>query len=251
MADGTSENERVFIRGNHTNLGAEVPRRLPVVVDGETAEPPGTGSGRLAMASRLTEPDDPLLSRVIVNRFWHHLFGRGIVPTVDDMGVMGQPPSHPDLLDWLAEDHVRHGWSLKHTIRTIVCSAAYRRRSWRRDPARDDADPDGQWLSRYPRRRLSAEAIRDAMLCVSGSLDRTLYGPSVPIHLTPFLDGRGRPESGPLDGAGRRSIYLAVRRNFLSPMMLAFDMPIPFTTIGRRNRSNVPAQSLLLMNDPW
>jgi hypothetical protein len=88
-------------------------------------------------------------------------------------------------------------------------------------------------------------------LAVSGRLDRTLYGPSVPVHLTPFMQGRGRPgQSGPLDGGGRRSIYIAVRRNFLSPMMLAFDTPIPFTTIGRRNVSNVPAQALILMNDP-
>jgi hypothetical protein len=103
-----------------------------------------------------------------------------------------------------------------------------------------------------PIRRLEGEAIRDAILVVSGALDPTLFGPPIPIHLTEFMDGRGRPgTSGPLDEAGRRSIYIEVRRNFVSPMMRAFDMPVPFTTVGRRTVSNVPAQSLILMNDPF
>jgi hypothetical protein len=100
-------------------------------------------------------------------------------------------------------------------------------------------------------RRLEGEVIRDAILAVSGDFDRTLFGPSIPAHLTPFMEGRGRPQSGPLDGEGRRSVYISVRRNFLSPLMLAFDMPIPFSCMGRRNVSNVPAQALILMNDPF
>jgi hypothetical protein len=100
-------------------------------------------------------------------------------------------------------------------------------------------------------RRLEGEAIRDAMLAVSGRLDGRLFGRPVPVYLTAFQDGRGRPASGPLDGAGRRSVYLAVRRNFLSPFLLAFDTPIPFSTVGRRSVSNVPAQALILMNDPF
>jgi hypothetical protein len=100
-------------------------------------------------------------------------------------------------------------------------------------------------------RRLEGEAIRDAMLAVSGRLDQRLYGPSVPVFLTPFMEGRGRPQGGPLDGDGRRSLYTAVRRNFLSPFLLAFDTPIPFSTVGRRSVSNVPAQALILMNDPF
>ena len=100
-------------------------------------------------------------------------------------------------------------------------------------------------------RRLEAEAIRDALLAVSGRLEPAMYGPSVPVHLTSFMEGRGRPgHSGPLDGDGRRSIYLSVRRNFLNPMFLAFDAPVPFSTMGRRNVSNVPAQALTLLNDP-
>jgi hypothetical protein len=100
-------------------------------------------------------------------------------------------------------------------------------------------------------KRLEGEAIRDAILTVSGRLDSKLGGPSVPVYVTPFMEGRGKPKSGPLDGEGRRSLYIAIKRNFLSPMMLAFDTPIPFNTMGRRNVSNVPAQSLVLMNDPF
>src|SRR5205809_4200058 len=115
----------------------------------------------------------------------------------------------------------------------------------------DPADPQNLLLHRMRIRRLEGEAIRDAMLAISGRLDRRQYGPPVPVYLTPFMEGRGRPQSGPLDGDGRRWLYVAVRRNFLSPMMLAFDTPAPFSTVGRRTVSNVPAQALILMNDPF
>jgi hypothetical protein len=122
----------------------------------------------------------------------------------------------------------------------------------RPDPAADEADPDNRLLHRANLRRLEAEAIRDALLAVSGRLDDRMFGPSVPIHLTPFMEGRGRPAtSGPLDGNGRRSIYLAVRRNFPDPLLQAFDLPPPASTVGRRTVSNVPAQALVLMNDPF
>jgi hypothetical protein len=122
----------------------------------------------------------------------------------------------------------------------------------RPDPDAERLDPDNRLLHRMPTRRLEGEPIRDAMLAISGRLDSAMGGPSVAIHLTPFMQGRGRPTAnGPLDGDGRRSLYLEVRRNFLSPMMLAFDAPIPFSTMGRRNVSNVPAQALILMNDPF
>jgi len=119
------------------------------------------------------------------------------------------------------------------------------------DAKADADDPENLLLHRMRLRRLEGEAIRDAMLSVSARLNAKMYGPSVLVHLTPFLDGRGRPASGPVDGNGRRSLYIAVRRNFLSPMMLAFDTPSPFSTVGRRTVSNVPAQALILMNDPF
>jgi len=251
LADGTSENEHVFIRGNHKTLGDEVPRRFLEALGGTRHTPPDRGSGRLELARQLVSPECPLTSRIIVNRLWHHHFGSGLVRSPDDFGVMGQPPTHPKLLDYLAHDLVANGWSLKHLHRQMVLSSTYQMSS-HVDPAVDAADPQNKLWHRMQVRRLEAEAIRDAVLAVSGQLDPAMYGPSVMPHLTEFMVGRGRPaESGPLDGDRRRSIYLAVRRNFLSPMFLAFDYPTPFTTIGRRGTSNVPAQALTMMNNPF
>ncbi|HKB05720.1 MAG TPA: DUF1553 domain-containing protein, partial [Gemmataceae bacterium] len=212
----------------------------------------GPGSGRLELARTMTDPArNPFIARVLVNRVWHHLFGRGLVASVDNFGVLGEAPTHLELLDLLADRFVRDGWSVKRLVRDLVLSNAYRM-STQGDPDGAKADPQNLLLHRMRLRRLEGEAIRDAMLAVSGQLDRTMLGPPVPVHLTPFLQGRGRPESsGPLDGAGRRSVYLAVRRNFLNPFLLAFDTPIPFSTVGRRQVSNVPAQALILLNDPF
>ncbi len=205
-------------------------------------------SGRLGLAREILR--SPLAARVAVNRIWHHLFGRGIVPTVDNFGLLGQPPSHPELLDHLAGQFAKNGWSTKAMIRSLVLSRTYQMSSHPTDS--DAADPANALWHRMSIKRLEGEAIRDSLLAVAGRLDVKMFGPSVPIHLTQFMQGRGRPgDSGPLDGNGRRSLYIAVRRNFLSPMMLAFDTPSPFSTVGRRTVSNVPAQALILMNDPF
>jgi len=165
---------------------------------------------------------------------------------------MGQPPSHPELLDFLADELQKDGWSLKRLHKRLLLTRAYQMSSDPGDTATAERDPQNRLWHRMPLKRLEAEAIRDAMLAVSGRLDRTLYGPSVLPHLTPFMIGRGRPgQTGPLDGNGRRSLYISVRRNFLTPLFLAFDAPIPFSTIGRRSVSNVPAQALALMNNPF
>jgi hypothetical protein len=120
------------------------------------------------------------------------------------------------------------------------------------DPAAEALDPGNLLWHRMPAKRLEGEALRDAMLAISGRLDASMHGPPIPLHLTKYMDGRGRPGvNGPLDGAGRRTIYQAVRRNFLSPFLAAFDTPGPFSTMGRRNVSNVPAQALILLNDPF
>jgi hypothetical protein len=250
LTDGTPEDEFLLIRGNHKTPGDLVARRFLEAVDGADQSPIPSGSGRLELAARLTDPANPLVSRVIVNRLWHHLFGRGIVASVDNFGVLGELPTHPELLDYLADRFVREGWSIKSLLRELALSRTYGMSSVA-DARGDAADPQNLLLHKMRVKRLQGEAIRDAVLAVSGRLDPRLFGPPVAAHLTPFMDGRGRPgASGPLDGDGRRSIYLEVRRNFLNPMFLAFDFPIPFNAIGRRTVSNVPAQALTMMNDP-
>jgi cytochrome c553 len=252
-ADGVAGNEHIFIRGNYKIPGPAVPRRLLEAVCGQDQPaPPPSGSGRLELAQRIADPNNPLTARVYVNRIWHHLLGRGIVASTDNFGKLGEAPSNQPLLDYLADhftsdDH----WSTKTLIRKIVLSSVYQMAS-KSDEASDQADPDNKLLHRANIKRLEAEAIRDHLLQVAGALKLTIGGPSIPVHLTPFMEGRGRPGgSGPLDGAGRRSIYIETRRNFLTPMLLAFDQPLPFNSMGRRSISNVPAQALILMNDPF
>jgi len=257
MADGTGTDEPVFIRGNHRTPGPVVPRRFLEALSESDSTPSNatsfrTGSGRLALAQAITAPNNPLFDRVFVNWVWAHLFGRGLVGSVDNFGVLGEPPTHPELLDWLASEFQAQGRSPKALLRTLLTSESWQMTSRHPDPSADEKDPDNLRLHRAHVRRLEGETIRDSVLAVSGRLDRTLGGPSVPIHLTPFMEGRGRPDrSGPIDGNGRRSLYIEVRRNFLSPFMLAFDQPVPATTVGRRTVSNVPAQALALMNDPF
>lgn len=248
MAQGTPEDAHVYIRGSHDKVGEVVPARFLEALDGEPAT-------RLDLAERVATIENPLTARVIANRIWHHLLGRGIVATVDDFGPQGLPPSHPELLDWLASDLVKHGWSLKHLMKQIVLSKTYRQSSTPNESLSlkliATVDPTNELLHRMRIRRLPGEAIRDAILLVSGKLQPQMFGPSVATHRTPYMTGRGARSSGPLDGNGRRSVYLSVYRNFLNPFMLAFDMPSPFGPQGRRSNSNVPAQALTLMNDPF
>lgn len=253
MTEGTPYNTPLAIRGNPNNPGEVVPRRFLEALGGEEIqETKSEGSGRLLLAYQLTSPENPLFSRVMVNRIWHYLMGRGIVASVDDFGVLGEDPTHPRLLDWLAADFRDSGWSMKHTVRQVVTSRAYRMSSRRRNSSSETLDPSNNWWHRMPVKRLEGEVIRDSILAVHKNLDRRVGGPSVPIHLTRFMEGRGRPShSGPLDGKRRRSLYTEVRRNFLWPMMQVFDRPTPFTTVGRRTSSNVPAQALMLMNNPF
>jgi hypothetical protein len=252
MVDGTAENEHVLIRGNHKKPGTEVPRRFLELFGSRPIAASVAGSGRLQVAHEMTGSATPLLARVLVNRLWQHHFGRGLVNPPDDFGKMGQPPTHPELLDYLATELIRSGWSIKHMQRLLVLSSAYRMSSRDADPKSASLDPDNRLLHRMPVVRLEAEAIRDSILAVSGRLNERLEGPSVPVHLDEFMTGRGRPAvSGLLDGDGRRSIFLAVRRNFLNPMFLAFDYPATATTAGRRGTSNVPAQALALLNNPF
>jgi hypothetical protein len=254
MRDGSGINDTVLIRGNHLRPGHEVARRNLEALAPEKKAYEGMGSGRLALAKQWVAPENPLVARVLVNRVWHHLLGRGLAATTDDFGVLGTQPTHPELLDKLAQDFIDRGWSIKALIRSVCLSKTYQQDS-RATLQSLERDPDNKLLSHARVRRLESEAVRDTLLSVTGELDLRWMPDgeaSVPVHLTDFLEGRGRPNrSGPMDGRGRRSLYLEVRRNFLNPMMTAFDMPNPSSTMGRRNVSNVPAQALILLNDPF
>ena len=248
MGKGSSYPGNVYVRGNPHSLGDPVKSRNLSALGGREGD-------RLELANQLVSKDNPLVARVMVNRIWLQFFGRGIVPTPDDFGPMGQEPSHPELLDWLATNFRENNWSVKHLIRQIVLSQTYGQSSTSHPKNTEEkiklTDPQNILLHKMPIRRMQAEAIRDSILAFSGRLDRKLFGPSIPIYKTAFMTGRGGKKNGPLDGAGRRSIYGSVYRNFLSPFMLAFDQPAPFGTKGRRSVSNVPAQSLALLNDPF
>jgi len=187
---------------------------------------------------------------VMVNRIWHHIFGKGIVETVDNFGLQGKLPTNPELLDHLAIKFRNEGWSIKNMIKYMVMSNTFKREV-ESSTKINILDPQNTWLTHYPVRRLEAEAIRDALLAASGRLNLNMYGKPVPTYLNSFMNGRGRPSSGKIDGEGRRSIYLSVSRNFISPFMSTFDYPNPFTTFGNRNTTNVPAQSLILMNNQF
>ena len=254
ILDGNGIDQYVLLKGSAARRGEVSPRRFLEAIDGPSQpEWPRHSSGRRELADRVLDPANPLTSRVIVNRIWHHLFGRGLVATTDNFGKLGEAAADPlaqSLLDTLAVRFREEGWSVKRLVKEIVTSSTWRMSSSRNTGAAEQ-DPLNLLLHHYPLRRLEGEAIRDKILAASGRLDRTVGGPSVEVFITPFHDGRGKPSSGPLDGAGRRSIYTKIRRNFLPSFLLAFDMPVPFQAMGRRTVTNVPAQSLSLMNDPF
>ena len=238
--EGGALDEPVHLRGSSRKYGEPSPRaRLSIL--GTPPVEKVSGSGRLALIASLTDPARPFLWRTTANRVWLKLFGRGIVETPDDFGQLGATPWSAELLDYLA-GKLASGVTFKQLIREIVLSHAYR------------AAPEiGEDLSMawgpVPVRRLDAEVIRDTLLSSARVLDRKAGGVGVQARLTEHMQGRGRPgTSGPVDGAGRRSVYLESRRNFLDPFLQAFDQPPPSTTCGRRHASNVPAQALAFLN---
>jgi Protein of unknown function (DUF1549)/Protein of unknown function (DUF1553) len=250
-ADGTGEDERVFERGSHKTLGNVARRRFLRAIAGDAPMEIAQGSGRLELAERMFANDNPLPSRVLANRIWRHMFGRGLAATVDNLGHLGEAPTHPELLDHLAISLVRGGWSQKALLRRIALSSTYAMDSVARGEAAT-IDPDNRRLSRQNLRRLEGEAVRDAILVASERLDDRQSGPSVPVRLHADEKGRGKPaQQGPVDGNGRRSVYLATPRNFLPDLLVAFDLPRPVSSIGMRTSANVPAQSLALQNDPF
>jgi hypothetical protein len=247
----------IFRRGNHVTPAGEVePGFFAVLSDPGTpafvsAPRPGVASSgrRTALARWLTRPDHPLTARVFVNRVWQRYFGEGFVATADNFGHLGARPTHPALLDWLATEFVRSGWRVKALHRLIVTSSVYRQSSVSRGDL-ETIDPGNQLLGRMRLRRLESEAVRDAVLAVSGQLDRTMGGPPVPIE--PKSDGMVVvPEKGlpAPTAAHRRSLYLFARRNYNLTLLSVFDQPVMATNCVRRVHSAVPLQSLTLLND--
>ncbi len=241
--------QRLLIRGSHKNPGDPVERHNLTALGGDLYNDPTLA--RLHLARNIASADNPLTARVRVNRLWAALFGRGLVATLDNFGKIGDPPSNPELLDWLAARFVEDGWSIKKTLRRLGTSRAYRMSSATSAQA-SEADPDNRLLSHMSVRRLRAEQIRDALLAVSGRLDGKMYGRSTPVYYA-YATGKtkGDQKKGPVDGDGRRSIYQEIRRNTHNPFLEVFDLPKPATTRGVRDVTNVPAQSLTLLNSPF
>ncbi|MEO7649010.1 MAG: DUF1553 domain-containing protein, partial [Bryobacteraceae bacterium] len=227
-------NLRIALRGNPQNLGEEAPRGFLTVFKDLWPDPFTQGSGRLQLAEAIASPRNPLTSRVIVNRLWEAHFGFGLVLTPSNFGQMGDRPVHPELLDYLASRLVDQGWSLKKLHREIALSQTYRL-STARVERNLAVDQDNRLHWRYPVRRLDAEALRDSMLYVSGSLDETMGGPAVPLE---SLSNR------------RRTVYGKVSRNVLDPMLNLFDFPNPNQTSEQRVLTTVPVQRLYLLNSP-
>jgi len=231
LLDGKPFEQALFERGNHKKPTHKVPRRFLEAID--PTPYPFDSIGRLEFAEDLLRKDNPFTSRVMVNRIWHHLFGHGIVRTPDNFGRLGEKPSHPELLDFLASKFREDGWSIKSMIKFLVTTKAFRASSKPSSKAQQ-RDPNNLLLSHANLRRLEAEAIHDSILLVSGriKLDRVAEGNSEPSNSL------------------RRSVYRQMKRNSLDPFLSVFDAPVPSSTKGRRDVTNVPAQSLTLMNDP-
>ena len=227
----------VFVRGQQGNRGPKVPRQFPAIAAGETRKPfPAGTSGRLEMARHITSPDNPLTARVIVNRVWLQHFGNGLVDTPSDFGLRSDPPSHPQLLDFLASRFVREGWSLKKLHRHLLLSATYQQSS-SHHPDKAAIDPENRMLWRANRQRLDFEAMRDSLLQASGELDQRMFGRPYQIAKRPFTT--------------RRTIYSQVERQNLENVFRTFDFASPDAHCPERHQTTVPQQALFMMNSPF
>lgn len=238
VAEGTGFDSPVHRRGSPDSPGEKAPRRFLEVIHGAEGYTAGA-QARLELAQDLTSPQNPLTARVMANRVWRWIFGQGLVATVDNFGVMGEAPSHPELLDYLATYLVEHDWSVKALIRHLVTSRAFQAQSIASVKAQQ-VDPANRLLSHMPVQRLRAEAVRDSILAVSGTLDQTMFGYTGPAN---------QSESAAVANPKlRRGVYQYIRREALDHMMIMFDAPEPSRTQGDRETSSVPGQSLLMLN---
>lgn len=247
VSEGSPQNLRIHLRGSHTTLGVEVPRRMPRVF-AEGAAPPITDgtSGRLKLAEWLTRPSHPLTARVLVNRIWQAHFGEGLVRSPDNFGRLGEKPSHPELLDWLAIKFVDDGWSIKSLHRLILNSSVWQQTT-EFNQAAAVIDPENRLLWRMNRRRLEAEAIRDSLLAIGGGLDTTMGGTLLPTENRRYVTSTSNINVDIYE-APRRTVYLPVVRSALNDYLTAFDFGDPSSMSGQRDRTTVAPQSLFLMN---
>lgn len=249
----------VHLRGSYLTLGKEVRRGVPLVMGGKLGAISEGASGRLELAEWMASPEHPLTARVMVNRLWRWHFGRGLVGSTENFGVLGDKPSHPALLDWLASELVERGWSLKAMHRLMMSSEAYRRASsypQRMASVADGErlnpralDPENRLWGRAEIRRLEAEPIRDALLAVSGRLDFSLGGKTVPLKNREFVFNHTSKDATKYEMT-RRSLYIPIIRNNLYEMLEQFDHPDPTMPTGNRNATVIAPQSLILMNAP-
>jgi len=248
----TPRETHVLVRGQYDKPGEKVAPAVPASLPPVPPRADGRPPNRLDLARWLVSPDHPLTARVAVNRVWQTHFGVGLVKTVDDFGSQGEPPSHPELLDWLAVEFRESGWDVKRLHRTVVLSATYRQSS-RSTPELRQRDPENRLLARGPRVRLSAEMIRDQALAASGLLVERLGGPSVkpyqPPGLIRELTGTEDYQQGHGPDLYRRGLYTFWKRTVAPPEMLAFDAAGRETCTVRETRTNTPLQALTLLND--
>ncbi|HEY7308187.1 MAG TPA: DUF1553 domain-containing protein [Gemmataceae bacterium] len=240
---------RVQLKGDPEHPGKEVPRRFPTVLGGQALPPGVKGSGRLELAHWLTDPANPLTARVMVNRIWQYHFGKGLVQTPSDFGTRGRPPTHPQLLDYLARRFVAEGWSIKAMHRLILLSRTYQL-SGRDDATNARIDAGNDFLWRFARRRLDAESIRDTLLAVSGALDRSPGGP----HPFPAPATWNFTQHNPFKAvyeSDRRSVYLMTQRIQRHPFLALFDGADTNASTAERVTSTTPLQALYLMNDAF
>ncbi|HBV61409.1 MAG TPA: hypothetical protein DEF45_00155 [Rhodopirellula sp.] len=233
---------RIFRRGDPLKMGRDVPRQFLSVLAGPHRQPFQQGSGRLELANAIIDPANPLTARVIVNRVWMHHFGKGLVSTPSDFGTRAAPPSHPDLLDWLATDFVNNGWRIKSLHRRILLSQAYRQSSFGPKETKQwqlaqQTNPDNKLLWKFNSQRLEFEELRDSILLATGQLDTSRGGKSTPLFKTPYPT--------------RRTLYGLVDRQYLPGTLRIFDFANPDLHVPKRSETTVPQQALFFMNHPW
>lgn len=248
VTEGTPHDVKLHLRGDPEKPGPVQPRRWLEVFGGEVL-PPGSGSGRLALANWITSPTNPLTARVMVNRIWLHHFGKGLVKTPNDFGTRGVPPTHPELLDWLAYEFIASDWSVKAIHRRIVLSATYQQSS-ASSAETEKIDPTNEHYSRFDRRRLSAEELRDTLLVVSRQLDRSSGGPHPFPPEATWNYTQHVPFSTFYD-SDKRSVYLISLRNRRHPFLGLFDGADPNASTPQRQETTVPTQALYFLNDPF